>query len=52
MLSQAYLPMSMASAERLPGIDLNWFSRVEQLSIGDPPLEVWRRVEQTPWMER
>jgi hypothetical protein len=35
-----------AITERLLGICPDWFSQVEQLSIGDTPLEVWRRAGQ------
>jgi hypothetical protein len=31
-------------AARLVGIDTNWFQKIEQLNINDPPAEVWCRT--------
>lgn len=32
-----------AITHRLPGIDPDWFQRVTQLGVADPPIDVWRR---------
>jgi hypothetical protein len=32
-----------AITQRLPGIDLDWFQKVTQLGVADPPIDVWRR---------
>jgi hypothetical protein len=32
-----------AITSHLPGIAPDWFSRIEQLKVDDPPLHVWRR---------
>jgi hypothetical protein len=33
-----------AITARLPGLDAGWFSQIEQLSINDPAIEIWRRA--------
>jgi hypothetical protein len=32
-------------ARRLPGIDPQWFDRIERLSVADPPHKVWCRAK-------
>ena len=32
-----------AITERFPGITPDWFQKVDQLGVGDPPIEVWHR---------
>jgi hypothetical protein len=34
----------VAISQRLPGIATNWFQQIEQLGVGDAPVEVWRRT--------
>jgi hypothetical protein len=33
-----------AITARLPGIAPDWFQQVEQRSVADPPIEMWRRA--------
>jgi hypothetical protein len=35
--------VAAAITARLPGIDPNWFQKVERLGVVDSPIELWRR---------
>ena len=34
-----------AITERLPGIKTDWLQEIEQLVVGDAPVEVWHRLD-------